>query len=265
MEQTEIELEEFIPNGNSRSTYEPVEREHAANGNGEARDATETDTLIHMGTTGSNGTAATCNPADEDQTDTGNTDTPQTRNSLCRVKTELNEIIFWKVRLWMIIIFILLLILAVIMISLLVCSAIHEDTDENFDPSLFIVPLHFDGSFKLSNLVYKEELLTHSSNESQALAANFKEKLTDLYRNSPALGRYFSEAEIHAFRNGSVIADFHLKFLMPKEKEEQDQLRNYTLSREMVYNVFRQFLYDQELEKTDPMYIDPVSLNVFLG
>ena len=64
-------------------------------------------------------------------------------------------------------------------------------------------------------------------------------------------------------RNGSVIADYQLTFVMPEE--QQDQLRNVTLSREMVYNVFRQFLYDQEQpDESGQMYIDPVSLNMSL-
>ncbi len=63
-------------------------------------------------------------------------------------------------------------------------------------------------------------------------------------------------------RNGSVIADYQLTFLMPEE--QQDQLRNFTLSREMVYSVFRQFLYDQETDEPGLMYIDPLSLNMFL-
>ncbi|KAA8594025.1 hypothetical protein FQN60_004859 [Etheostoma spectabile] len=64
-------------------------------------------------------------------------------------------------------------------------------------------------------------------------------------------------------RKGSVIADYQLTFVMPEE--EQDQLRNVTLSREMVYNVFRQFLYDQEQPgESGQMYIDPVSLNMAL-
>lgn len=56
------------------------------------------------------------------------------------------------------------------------------------------------------------------------------------------------------------MADYQLEFLMPEEG--QDQLRNFTLSREMVYNVFRQFLYDQEPNESEPMYIDPVSLKM---
>lgn len=59
-------------------------------------------------------------------------------------------------------------------------------------------------------------------------------------------------------RNGSVVADFWLKFVMPEE--EQELLRNFTLSRKVVFNVFRQFLYDQELDELQRMYIDPQSL-----
>uniref|UniRef100_A0A669CY46 Uncharacterized protein n=1 Tax=Oreochromis niloticus TaxID=8128 RepID=A0A669CY46_ORENI len=87
--------------------------------------------------------------------------------------------------------------------------------------------------------------------------------LSDLYKTSAALGRYFFNTEIRAVRNGSVIADYKLTFQMPEE--EKDQLRNFTLSRQMVYNVFRQFLYDQELPESDPMFIDPASLKMVLG
>lgn len=39
-----------------------------------------------------------------------------------RIKRELNEVVFWKVRLWMIVIFIFVLIIAVILIVLAVCA-----------------------------------------------------------------------------------------------------------------------------------------------
>lgn len=65
-------------------------------------------------------------------------------------------------------------------------------------------------------------------------------------------------------RPGSVIAEYQLTFVMPEE--HQEQLRNFTLSREMVYNVLRQFLYDQEGRGASPsssaLYIDPVSLKL---
>ncbi|XP_037322484.2 TPA-induced transmembrane protein homolog [Pungitius pungitius] len=175
--------------------------------------------------------------------------------SKCRISRE-------RLKLLLVIVAILLFIAAVIGISLAVCSAIYEDSDEDFDSSLFKVPRSFNGSFRLPNRVFTNGLFTLSSNESQALAADLQDKLADLYRSSPALGRYFSQAEIQAFRNGSVIADYQLMFLMPEE--QQAELRNVTLSREMVYNVFRQFLYDLESDDSGPMYIDPVSLHMFL-
>ncbi|XP_034062894.1 TPA-induced transmembrane protein homolog isoform X2 [Gymnodraco acuticeps] len=183
-------------------------------------------------------------------------------SAVCRIKGELNEVIFWRVKLWMAIIILFFFIFAVIIMSMLLCSVIHEDKDEIFDPSTFQVPQCFNGSFQLPNLVFTEELFTMSSNESQTLAGELREKLADLYRSSPALGRYFSKADIYAFRNQLLLADFQLTFLMPAE--HQDQLRNITLSRKMVYNVFRQFLYDQEPDESGQMYIDPVSLKMFL-
>lgn len=237
--------------------------EHVANGNPEA---TETDALVHVQINGANGEAMHGDHAAEGQRNVGNTNSARENGSVCRVKKELTEIVFWKVRRWMIIIFLFVLIAVVIVISLAVCSAIHEDVDDKFDPSLFKVPHYFNGSFQLPNQVFQEELLNLHSNISQTLAADLQNKMADLYRSSPALGRYFSKAEILAFRNGSVIVDYKLTFLLPEE--QQDQLRNFTLSREMVYNVFRQFLYDQEPDESaesGPTYIDPVSLKMFSG
>ncbi|KAM6987411.1 TPA-induced transmembrane protein homolog [Tautogolabrus adspersus] len=281
----DIEMQNILTNGDHGAAY--VSNEQVTSGNGKSvaytePDAKETDVLLseqvdscngekrlsdhaaephrnlgHASVASCNGDVPTSCDAAESQRNPGNAS-----REIGRIKKELNELIFWKVRLWMAIIFIFLLIFAAIIFSLLLCSVIHEDADEKFDPSLFKFPLYFNGSFQLPNQVLKEELFTLSFNESQTLAADLQEKLTDHYRSSPALGRYFSEADIYAFRNGSVIADYQLKFLMPEE--QQDQLRNFILSREMVYNVFRQFLYDQESDESGPMYIDPVSLIMFL-
>lgn len=56
------------------------------------------------------------------------------------------------------------------------------------------------------------------------------------------------------------MADYQLTFRMPADW----QVMNIILSKEMVYNVFRQYLYDQET-KTEPMYIDPGSLEMSEG
>lgn len=260
----DIELQTIKTNGNDGAAYLSNERVTASNGDGAAYrhpDASERDGLLSGQIDGCNGGVAPSAHTAEAQRDLEHRFTPQEESAVCRVKRELNEVVFWKVRLWMIIISIFVLILAVILISMAVCSVIHEDKDDNFDRSMFKVPQHFHGSFQLPNQVFTEELLIRSSNESQALAADLQEKLADLYTSSPALGRYFSRAEIREFRNGSVIADYQLTFLMPEEQHYQ--LRNITLSREMVYNVFRQFLYDQEPDESGQMYIDPVSLSMF--
>ncbi|KAM4567076.1 TPA-induced transmembrane protein isoform 2-T2 [Odontesthes bonariensis] len=171
-------------------------------------------------------------------------------SSVSRIKKELREKVFWKVRLWMIILFIFVLIIVVILISLALCSVIHDDEDEKFDPSLFKIPQYFNGSFQMQNLSFTES----------EKPAELQNKLAELYRSSPALGRYFSKAELHAARNDSVVIEYELTFVLPEE--QQEELRNFTLSREMVYNVFRQFLYEQEPLESGMTYIDPVSLKM---
>ncbi|XP_034405135.1 TPA-induced transmembrane protein [Cyclopterus lumpus] len=258
----DVEMQAIRRNGNDGPAYYCNEPVTAGNGGGVAcriPDATENHSLLSeqslCQTTSRNGETGPSDHATEAQRTLGNTFTLQEMTSVCRKSRE-------KIKLWLIVASVLVFICAVIVISLVVCSAIHEDVDENFDSSLFTVPRSFNGSFRLPNQTFTEELFTLSSNESQVLTAGLQEKLSDLYRTSPALGRYFSGVEIHAFRNGSVIADYQLTFLMPEE--QQDQLRNITLSREMVYNVFRQFLNDQEADESGQMYVDPASLNMFL-
>ncbi|KAJ3590600.1 hypothetical protein NHX12_008550 [Muraenolepis orangiensis] len=129
---------------------------------------------------------------------------------------------------------------------------LRADPDDTFDSSSFVIPRNFSGSFRLNN-----QVLDASSNQSQVLASQLQEKLSGLYSDSPALARYFSSAEIHEIRNNSTEAVFSLRFLLPPE--DQEQLQRFTLSRELVYNVLRQFLYDQE---ADPLQVDPKSLQM---
>ncbi|KAG7217661.1 hypothetical protein INR49_021350 [Caranx melampygus] len=130
------------------------------------------------------------------------------------------------------------------------------------------VPLHTrNGNDRASGLSTERapasngETTLHAA-EAQSSPGNPRtpREVTDIYRSSPALGRYFCKAEIFVLRNSTVIADFHLEFNMPEE--QQDQLRKFILSREMVYNVFRQSLYDQEPPSSGSLYIDPLSLNM---
>lgn len=249
-------------NGNDGAAHSN-ERVTVVNGDGadKTSDATERVGLLVRRAPDRNGdTVVSCHEVEAQRT-LGNTYTSQESSTISRIRRELNSEFFHKVKLWMVVFLIVVVIVAVVLISLRVCAAIHEDVDEKFDPLLFIIPLNFNGSFQLPNQVFTEDLFMFSSNESQSLSADLQEKLSDLYRASPALGRYFSTAEIFALRNGSVIADYQLTFLLPEE--QQEELRTFTLSREMVYNVLRQFLYDQETDQTSPMYIYPRSLLMF--
>lgn len=155
----------------------------------------------------------------------------------CRVKEELTEVVFWKFRMWMILVFIFVLMVAVVLVSLALCSLVYKDQDEQFDASTFNVSRLFNGSFRLQSAD------PAPSNQSRALTSRLQDQLVDLYKSSPALGRYFSSAEVAPLSQDPAVAEFQLTFLMPAG--QQDQLRRFTLSREMIYNVLRQFLHEQ--------------------
>ncbi|XP_059931640.1 TPA-induced transmembrane protein [Gadus macrocephalus] len=176
-----------------------------------------------------------------------------------RLTTALNAKVFWKCSVWMTILFLLFFIAAVIFISIVLCSVFRKDPDDTFDRSSYEVPRDFNGTFRLTNQVSAEELLT-SSNQSQVLASQLQKKLYGLYSDSPALGRYFSNAEIYDIRNGSTEAVFGLSFLLPRA--DQERLRSFTLSRQLVYNVLRQALYDQDTNPPGALYIEPGSLQM---
>ncbi|XP_054883845.1 TPA-induced transmembrane protein homolog isoform X1 [Poeciliopsis prolifica] len=139
---------------------------------------------------------------------------------------------------------VIFLITIVIVISVSACYANYDDEDEQFDQTTFILQQKFNGSFQMG---------TPFSNETQGLS-DVQRKVTKLYESSHALGRFFSDAEIFHLGNGSAVVQYKLTFIFPEEK-----LRNSTLSREIVYNVFRQFLYDQN---EDEYNILPSSLEM---
>lgn len=248
-----IPLQNTNTKGNDGAAHVDIER--VATGNGGQADPTERDGLLATQANAGNGETMPSSHEVEAQRRTNSE-----KCAKCRILDQLNQKVLGIFRLWMVILFIIVVIIAVILISLALCTVLYEDVDEKFDSSLFDVPRYFNGTFRLPNQNFTEEFLSLSSNKSQEVAAELQEKLADFYRTSSALGRYFSTAEIYDFRNASVIAEYKLTFVMPAD--EQDQLRNFTLSREMVYNVLRQFLYDQEAEESG-LYIDPGSLTMY--
>ncbi|KAG7471177.1 hypothetical protein MATL_G00121650 [Megalops atlanticus] len=179
-----------------------------------------------------------------------------------RLYSNFNDVVVWKLKLWMVIALVFLLIIAVIVLSLVLYSVVYTDEDDTFNCELFVVPRIYSGTLRLVNQEFSEDLRSPTSPQSQALSTQLKKKLSDLYSSSPALGRYFSSAGMYEFRNGSVTAYYWLKFLIP---QKHSQLVRYTLSREMVYNVLRQHLYDQGPDPEEPLYIDPASAYMEVG
>lgn len=182
------------------------------------------------------------------------------KGAVFQVKEELGQKVCKdRVPLWAVLVLIFLLIIGIIFASLGLCTVIYDDVDERFDRTLFHVQRNLNGSFQLPNVNFTEELLEPDSNRTQALAAELKDKLDALYKDSPALGRYFSTSEVTDIRDAPVSASFRLTFLMPIE--EAHQLTRFTLSRAMVYNLLRQFLLDQE-DRSERDYIEPTSLSL---
>ncbi|XP_066556018.1 TPA-induced transmembrane protein homolog [Amia ocellicauda] len=170
-----------------------------------------------------------------------------------------NEVVFWKCKLWMVILVIIVLLIATTAISLFLYSVVYEDEDDKFDKGSFMVPRYYSGALRLVNKEFTEELLSPESQASQSLSTYLKEMLSGLYSSSPALGRYFSEVGMQSFSNGSVTAHYWLKFMIPTQHVQLDR---YTLSEEVVLNIFRQHLYDQELETEQQLHIDPLSVSL---
>ncbi|XP_034024345.1 uncharacterized protein LOC117508653 [Thalassophryne amazonica] len=101
---------------------------------------------------------------------------------------ELNDVVFWRVRLWVVLVGIAVLILSVILISLALCSVIHEDVDEKYDRSSFIIHQYFNGSFQVNSQNFAEKLSSHWSNDSKVLMTELQEKLTDPLQILPGSG-----------------------------------------------------------------------------
>lgn len=178
------------------------------------------------------------------------------KSFLCRVRDELaQKVCGGKVPLWVVLVLLSLLIVTVVLVSVALCRAIQDDADDKFDSRLLDVSRSFSGRFLLPNL----NLTRGTENETGALATELHNKLDVLYRDSPALGRYYSSSQVQELSNDPVWARFRLTFRMPSS--ELRQLSRFTLSRGMVYNVLRQFLFDQE-EDQHLTFIEPSSLHM---
>ncbi|KAI7800886.1 TPA-induced transmembrane protein isoform X2 [Triplophysa rosa] len=178
------------------------------------------------------------------------------KTELQRVKRELNEVVVWKLKVWMVILIVLFLIALIVAVTLIVCAAGYDNEDEKYDRSSFVVERFFRGNFTLANNSFTSHPLTQPD-ESEKLLEQLKQQLTSVYNSSPALARYFSNVTINNFRDET--AQFELQFIIPSENE---QLVCYTLSREMVKGVLLQHFYDQDSDAGDHLYVIPTSLSI---
>ncbi|XP_077578915.1 TPA-induced transmembrane protein [Stigmatopora nigra] len=170
---------------------------------------------------------------------------------LCRGK-------YGKAKVWMVPPLMAFVAVVLVLISLALCAGLYADPDDTFESSTFVAARRFNGSLGL--LFHDTPPANSSPGE---LAGHLQRKLSSVYTSSPALGRYFSQVEILALRNGSSIAEYQLTFALPEEQDEP--LDKFTLSREMVYNVLRQSLHEQKLlpgQNQSALYMEPASLEL---
>ncbi|XP_056330337.1 uncharacterized protein LOC130242287 isoform X2 [Danio aesculapii] len=178
------------------------------------------------------------------------TETSKCRRELQSLKEDLNEVVVWKLRVWMVILLVVTAIIMVIAISIVVC-AVEDDVDEKYDRSSFVVQRLFRGNFTL------ESSSSSASDplDQQTLMEQLKREVTTVYISSAALERYFSNVTISSFQDST--AQFELQFMMPPENE---QLVRYTLSVKMVRNVLLQHFYDQD--SGEQLSVIPTSLRM---
>ncbi|XP_066477372.1 TPA-induced transmembrane protein [Tiliqua scincoides] len=177
--------------------------------------------------------------------------------------TSCSEIVFWKCKLWMVITSMFVLLIIVIILSLTFHSVVYIDEDEYWDPELIASGHHhnFSGTIKI-NCANPDQLLSESA--SNLVSEHLSKMLTDVYSDSPALGRYFISAEVIPVRYGNkTAASYQLCFSVPPETED---FMRYQMSKEFVMNVLRQNIYDQEgmygldVPGCINMTLDPTSL-----
>lgn len=184
--------------------------------------------------------------------DTNNSspETSKCRRELQSLKEDLNEVVVWKLRVWMVMLLVASAILVAIAISIVVC-AVEDDVDEKYDRSSFVVQRLFRGNFTLES----SSSSASDPQDQQTVMELLKQEVTAVYISSAALERYFSNVTISSFQDST--AQFELRFMMPPENEE---LVRYPLSVKMVKNVLLQHFYDQD--SGEQLSVIPTSLRM---
>ncbi|XP_040606694.1 TPA-induced transmembrane protein isoform X2 [Mesocricetus auratus] len=125
----------------------------------------------------------------------------------------------------------------------------YIDEDENEIPELSSNKTFFI-MLKIPEECVNEEGLHHL----------LTKRLTDMYRESPSLSRYFTSAEIMDFSVENATVTYHLQFGVPAE---DDGFMDYMMSEELVLGIIRQNFHDKNVSSCESLGLDPESLLLY--
>lgn len=160
-----------------------------------------------------------------------------------------NKSVVGKCKLWMAIVSIFLCFIVVVIISLCLVGVTYIDEDENEMPEL--------SSNKTFFIVLK--IPEECANEEE-LHQLLTKRLTDMYRQSPALNRFFTSADIMDFSVENATVTYHLQFGVPSE---DDDFMKYMMSEELVLGIMRQSFHDKNVSTCENLGLDPESLLLY--
>nr|XP_033799648.1 TPA-induced transmembrane protein isoform X2 [Geotrypetes seraphini] len=167
------------------------------------------------------------------------------------------QIVVWKCQLWMVIVSIFLFIIILTTISLVLYSAVYIDEDEILTlDSPF--SQNYTGTIRVINLCIPSEILLSEPEENNSVSDKINERITEVYKSSPALKHYFKSANVISFSEENTTASYRLEFSVPTE----DSFLKYTMSEEFVSGVLRQDIYDQEESDCKSVMLDASSLTL---
>ncbi|XP_008571996.1 PREDICTED: TPA-induced transmembrane protein [Galeopterus variegatus] len=156
-----------------------------------------------------------------------------------------NRNLVGKCKLWMVIVSVFLGLIIVIVISLCLTGVTYVDEDENE-----ILELSSNKTFMIM-LKIPEECVTE-----EGLPHLLTRRLTDVYRTSPSLSRYFTSVEIVDFSGENDTVTYHLQFGVPSEG---GNFMKYMMSEELVLGILLQDFHDQNVPGCESLGLDPAS------
>ncbi|KAJ7320383.1 hypothetical protein JRQ81_019894 [Phrynocephalus forsythii] len=173
-----------------------------------------------------------------------------------------SKTICWKCKLWMVAaVSIFFLIIIVTILILFFSPVVYIDEDEYWDPDSIANGNHhnFSGMLRI-------HCAAPSDWKYDLLSEYLHKRLTDVYSDSPALGRYFISAEVISISEENSTVSYHLWFSVPSD--ETEEFMKYRMSKNFLMNVLRQDIYDkEETEGVDisgctNMTLDPTSISL---